>query len=89
MIHPMNNFQLLMWLCHPNPPDYLVFQVRTGWHYDLHKSLESLPLEKPKPSVVLRAEDVFSCRKPGLLVPLLWGQITKSIITSSYGISGL
>ncbi|BDD55043.1 hypothetical protein MAP00_000598 [Monascus purpureus] len=38
-----------------------VFQRRSGWNYDLHKSLESLPLEKPKPSIVLRAEDVVTC----------------------------
>ncbi|KAJ5859825.1 hypothetical protein N7534_005102 [Penicillium rubens] len=33
---------------------------RSAWHYDIHKSLESLPSEKPKPSLILRAEDVIT-----------------------------
>ncbi|PWY81793.1 hypothetical protein BO70DRAFT_315091 [Aspergillus heteromorphus CBS 117.55] len=37
-----------------------VFQPRADWHYDLHESLEGIPSVKPKPSVVLRAEDVIS-----------------------------
>ncbi|PYH95861.1 hypothetical protein BO71DRAFT_482596 [Aspergillus ellipticus CBS 707.79] len=37
-----------------------VFQPRPGWQYDLHKSLAGSPLVQPKPSVVLRAEDVIS-----------------------------
>ncbi|KAJ5995707.1 hypothetical protein N7481_002684 [Penicillium waksmanii] len=36
------------------------FPSRPAWHYNIHKSLESFPLEKPKPSVVLRAEDVMT-----------------------------
>lgn len=40
-----------------------VFPPRPAWHYDIHKSLENLPAEKPKPSVVLRAEDVMTSRK--------------------------
>ncbi|KAJ5698445.1 hypothetical protein N7462_000450 [Penicillium macrosclerotiorum] len=36
-----------------------VFPPRSTWHYDVHKSLEDLPAEAPKPSVVLRAEDVM------------------------------
>ncbi|KAJ5489619.1 hypothetical protein N7539_004509 [Penicillium diatomitis] len=37
-----------------------VFTPRSGWQYDIHGSLENLPAEKPKPSVVLRAEDVVT-----------------------------
>ncbi|RAL09297.1 uncharacterized protein BO97DRAFT_375046 [Aspergillus homomorphus CBS 101889] len=37
------------------------FTPRPDWHYDIHRSLENLPLVKPKPSVVLLAEDVVSC----------------------------
>ncbi|KAJ5587908.1 uncharacterized protein N7459_003673 [Penicillium hispanicum] len=37
-----------------------VFPSRSTWHYDIHKSLEDIPSEKPKPSVVLRAEDVMT-----------------------------
>ncbi|KAJ5131741.1 hypothetical protein N7448_005899 [Penicillium atrosanguineum] len=37
-----------------------VFPPRPSWHYDIHRSLESYPSEKPKPSVVLRAEDVMT-----------------------------
>ncbi|KAJ6140785.1 hypothetical protein N7497_011678 [Penicillium chrysogenum] len=36
------------------------FKPRSAWHYDIHKSLESLPSEKPKPSLILRAEDVIT-----------------------------
>ncbi|KAJ5345852.1 hypothetical protein N7452_003856 [Penicillium brevicompactum] len=36
------------------------FKPRPGWHYDIHRSLEGLPLEKPKPSLILRAEDVMT-----------------------------
>ncbi|KAJ5684782.1 uncharacterized protein N7477_001127 [Penicillium maclennaniae] len=37
-----------------------VFTPNPSWHFDIHRSLESYPLEKPKPSVVLRAEDVMT-----------------------------
>ncbi|PGH19133.1 hypothetical protein AJ80_04211 [Polytolypa hystricis UAMH7299] len=33
------------------------FTPRKGWQYNLHKSLEELPLVKPKPAVVLKGED--------------------------------
>ncbi|KAJ5957822.1 hypothetical protein N7501_012101 [Penicillium viridicatum] len=36
------------------------FKPRPAWHYDIHRSLESLPSEKPKPSLILRAEDVLT-----------------------------
>ncbi|KAI2998229.1 hypothetical protein CBS147346_8297 [Aspergillus niger] len=35
-----------------------VFQPRPDWSYDLHNSLEDFPIVNPKPSVVLRAEDI-------------------------------
>ena len=38
----------------------LAFHHRPSWHYNIHRSLEDIPVEKPKPSVVLRAEDVVS-----------------------------
>ncbi|KAI9039510.1 uncharacterized protein KD926_009384 [Aspergillus affinis] len=37
-----------------------VFQPRLDWQYDLHHSLEDLPLVMPKPSIVLKAEDILS-----------------------------
>ncbi|PYH82098.1 hypothetical protein BO82DRAFT_431935 [Aspergillus uvarum CBS 121591] len=37
------------------------FTSRPEWHYDIHRSLEDLPLTKPKPSVALLAEDIVSC----------------------------
>ncbi|THC98211.1 hypothetical protein EYZ11_002293 [Aspergillus tanneri] len=37
-----------------------VFQPKSDWQYDIHQSLSDFPLEKPKPSVVLKAEDVLS-----------------------------
>lgn len=40
-----------------------VFPPRHGWQYNIHKSLESLPVEKPKPAVILKAQDVVSCRE--------------------------
>lgn len=41
----------------------IAFKPRPAWHYDIHRSLESLPSEKPKPSLILRAEDVLTSRK--------------------------
>ncbi|KAI2790455.1 hypothetical protein POX_d05971 [Penicillium oxalicum] len=37
-----------------------VFASRPAWQYNIHKSLENISNEKPKPSVVLRAEDVMT-----------------------------
>ncbi|ODH49704.1 hypothetical protein GX48_04229 [Paracoccidioides brasiliensis] len=37
------------------------FNVRQGWCYDIHKSIEKLPVVKPKPAAVLRGEDTVSC----------------------------
>jgi hypothetical protein len=39
------------------------FTPRRGWHYDLHRSLEDMPAANPKPSVLLKDEDIVSCGK--------------------------
>ncbi|KAL4999535.1 Gryzun, putative trafficking through golgi-domain-containing protein [Aspergillus recurvatus] len=36
------------------------FPPRPDWHYNIHQSLADLPSEKPKPSIVIKAEDVVS-----------------------------
>ncbi|KAL2802807.1 Gryzun, putative trafficking through golgi-domain-containing protein [Aspergillus granulosus] len=36
------------------------FPPRSGWKYDIHHSLASIPLTTPKPSIVVKAEDVVS-----------------------------
>ncbi|KAL4954588.1 Gryzun, putative trafficking through golgi-domain-containing protein [Aspergillus filifer] len=36
------------------------FSSRSDWQYDIHRSLTELPLEKPKPSIVIKAEDSAS-----------------------------
>ncbi|KKK16729.1 hypothetical protein ARAM_004173 [Aspergillus rambellii] len=36
------------------------FPARPEWHYDIHQSLRDLPLVKPKPSIVIKAEDIIS-----------------------------
>lgn len=41
----------------------IVFTVRVGWCYDLHKSLEDFPVVRPKPAAVLKGEEVVSCCK--------------------------
>lgn len=41
----------------------LAFQHQPSRGYNIHQSLEEFPLEKPKPSVVLRAEDAVSSGK--------------------------
>lgn len=46
------------------------FKPRPAWHYDIHKSLESIPSEKPKPSLILRAEDVITCCKCARMPPI-------------------
>ncbi|RDW76233.1 uncharacterized protein DSM5745_06225 [Aspergillus mulundensis] len=38
----------------------LAFPPRPDWHYNIHWSLAELPPEKPKPSVVVKAEDIVS-----------------------------
>ncbi|KAL5334049.1 Gryzun, putative trafficking through golgi-domain-containing protein [Aspergillus crustosus] len=37
-----------------------VFLPRPNWHYDIQRSLADIPSSKPKPSVVIRAEDIVS-----------------------------
>ncbi|KAL2831979.1 Gryzun, putative trafficking through golgi-domain-containing protein [Aspergillus cavernicola] len=37
------------------------FPSRPDWHYNIHQSLADLSLAKPKPSIVVKAEDVVSC----------------------------
>ncbi|KAL3469325.1 Gryzun, putative trafficking through golgi-domain-containing protein [Aspergillus californicus] len=37
-----------------------VFPLRSGWNYDIHQSLADLPSANPKPSIVVKAEDVVS-----------------------------
>ncbi|KAL4785094.1 Gryzun, putative trafficking through golgi-domain-containing protein [Aspergillus varians] len=44
------DWELLNWALPPRP----------DWHYDIHRSLEDLPSSKPKPSIVVKAEDVVS-----------------------------
>ncbi|KAL4946214.1 hypothetical protein BDV06DRAFT_182976 [Aspergillus oleicola] len=36
------------------------FSPRPDWHYDIHRSLAELPSEKPRPSIVIKAEDSVS-----------------------------
>ncbi|OGM43758.1 hypothetical protein ABOM_006876 [Aspergillus bombycis] len=36
------------------------FQPKSDWRYDIHRSLEDITPVTPKPSVVLRAEDIIS-----------------------------
>ncbi|KAL4905705.1 hypothetical protein BDW74DRAFT_177411 [Aspergillus multicolor] len=50
---------------------YGAFPPRPDWHYNIHESLAEFPSGKPKPSVVIKAEDVvpsviatFNFRKP-------------------------
>lgn len=45
----------------------LAFNPWRGWHYDLHKSLEGMPAVEPKPSVLLKDEDIVSCGKYNFL----------------------
>ncbi|PGH15836.1 hypothetical protein AJ79_02217 [Helicocarpus griseus UAMH5409] len=37
------------------------FNIRQGWSYDIHESIEKLPAVKPKPVVVLKGDDSVSC----------------------------
>ncbi|KAF9887454.1 hypothetical protein FE257_010171 [Aspergillus nanangensis] len=37
-----------------------LFQPKLDWSYDYHTSLDDIPVVKPKPCVVLKAEDVIS-----------------------------
>ncbi|KAL4930053.1 uncharacterized protein BDV17DRAFT_259725, partial [Aspergillus undulatus] len=44
------DWELLSWAFSPRP----------DWQYDIHASLKNLPSTKPKPSIVVKAEDVVS-----------------------------
>ncbi|KAL4868171.1 hypothetical protein BDV12DRAFT_170185 [Aspergillus spectabilis] len=37
-----------------------VFPPRPDWHYDIQRSLVDIPSSKPKPTIVLKAEDIVS-----------------------------
>ncbi|KAJ5112175.1 hypothetical protein N7532_000220 [Penicillium argentinense] len=55
------------------------FSPRHAWNHDIHQSLESLPLEKPKPSVVLRAEDVMTCLNASLVFEKSEGNVGEPL----------
>ncbi|KAJ6190140.1 hypothetical protein N7519_000161 [Penicillium mononematosum] len=64
------------------------FKPRPAWHYDIHKSLDSLPSEKPKPSLILRAEDVITSLTASLVFEKSDGNVGEPLraqlaITSS------
>ncbi|CAG8118969.1 unnamed protein product [Penicillium olsonii] len=64
------------------------FKPRPGWHYDIHRSLEGLPSEKPKPSLILRAEDVLTSLNASLVFEKSNGNVGEPLqaqlaITSS------
>ncbi|CAG8921825.1 unnamed protein product [Penicillium salamii] len=64
------------------------FKPRPGWHYDIHRSLEGLPSEKPKPSLILRAEDVMTSLNASLVFEKSNGNVGEPLqaqlaITSS------
>ena len=44
----------------PNTCLLPAFQPKSDWRYDIHRSLEDITPVTPKPSVVLRAEDIIS-----------------------------
>ncbi|OJJ49544.1 hypothetical protein ASPZODRAFT_12675 [Penicilliopsis zonata CBS 506.65] len=56
-----------------------IFKPRPDWTYDMHKSLKSLPSEKPKPSVVLRAEDVVGCLTASLVFEKAEGNVGEPL----------
>ncbi|OJJ38602.1 hypothetical protein ASPWEDRAFT_65603 [Aspergillus wentii DTO 134E9] len=64
------------------------FPARPDGYYDIHKSLKDLPLEKPKPSVVLKAEDVISSLAASFIFEKSEGNVgeplqVQLVITSS------
>ncbi|KAJ5086356.1 hypothetical protein NUU61_007663 [Penicillium alfredii] len=58
-----------------------VFQPKSTWNYDIHRSLEGLPSEKPKPSVVLRAEDVMTSLTASLVLEKSEGNVGEPLQT--------
>ncbi|CAL5873495.1 uncharacterized protein PFLUO_LOCUS7774 [Penicillium psychrofluorescens] len=56
-----------------------VFQPKPAWQYDIHQSLESLPAEKPKPSLVLRAEDVMPSLTASLVFEKAEGNVGEPL----------
>ncbi|KAJ5568783.1 hypothetical protein N7450_011269 [Penicillium hetheringtonii] len=55
------------------------FPSRPAWQYDIHKSLEMFPTEKPKPSVVLRAEDVLTSLTASLVFEKSEGNVGEPL----------
>ncbi|KAJ5939447.1 hypothetical protein N7466_002581 [Penicillium verhagenii] len=56
-----------------------VFPSRSAAHYDIHKSLEGVSIEKPKPSVVLRAEDVITSLTASLVFEKSEGNVGEPL----------
>ncbi|KAJ5637391.1 hypothetical protein N7490_007270 [Penicillium lividum] len=56
-----------------------VFPPRSTLHYDIHKSLEDVQTEKPKPSVVLRAEDVMTSLTASLVFEKSEGNVGEPL----------
>ncbi|KAJ5546892.1 hypothetical protein N7494_004477 [Penicillium frequentans] len=56
-----------------------VFPSRSTLHYDIHKSLEDVSVEKPKPSVVLRAEDVMTSLTASLVFEKSEGNVGEPL----------
>ncbi|KAL1886394.1 hypothetical protein Plec18167_000324 [Paecilomyces lecythidis] len=56
-----------------------VFSRRSDWDYDLHKSLDDFPQERPKPAVALRSEDVVSCLTASLVFERPHGNVGEPL----------
>ncbi|KAJ9396431.1 hypothetical protein DTO282F9_6566 [Paecilomyces variotii] len=56
-----------------------VFSRRPDWDYNLHKSLDSFPQERPKPAVALRSEDVVSCLTASLVFERPHGNVGEPL----------
>ncbi|KAL4896375.1 Gryzun, putative trafficking through golgi-domain-containing protein [Aspergillus ambiguus] len=56
-----------------------VFQPKPDWSYDIHKSLGDLPLVKPKPCIVLKAEDIVSSVSASFVIQHAEGNVGEPL----------
>ncbi|GES65143.1 Gryzun trafficking through golgi-domain-containing protein [Aspergillus terreus] len=56
-----------------------VFQPKLDWSYNIHKSLGDLPLVKPKPCIVLKAEDIISCVTASFVIQNAEGNVGEPL----------
>ncbi|KAL1967530.1 hypothetical protein VTN77DRAFT_3045 [Rasamsonia byssochlamydoides] len=56
-----------------------VFPRRPSWNYDFHNCLQDITVDRPKPAVVLKAEEVVSCLSASLVFEKPTGNVGEPL----------